>query len=138
MVKKLEQTKFSANAQQEKVKSAIQEVLGRPSRPAIICKHIQPERFKAGEPMEIELSVEKEIKTVQLYYRHVNHAERYKTLQMQLNGNAYRAAIPSDYTNSEYPLQYYFELKDQPQTASLFPGFTSELNNQPYFVVRNV
>jgi hypothetical protein len=137
MIKKLEQTQSSANAHKEKAKSAIQEVLGRPLRPSVNCKHIQPERFKAGEPLEIELSVEKEIKTVLLYYRHVNHAERYKTVQMLFNGNAYRAAIPSDYTNSEYPLQYYFELKDAPLQVWLFPGFTSELNNQPYFVVRN-
>jgi len=136
MVKKFEQTQFSANAQKEKVKSAIQEVLGRPSRSSINCKHIQPERFKAGEPLDIELSVEKEIKTVQLYYRHVNHAERYNSIQMQFNGKGYRTAIPSDYTNSEYPLQYYFELRENRAKVWLYPGFNEELTNQPYFVLR--
>jgi hypothetical protein len=138
MKKKLEQSQFNSNAQQEEVQSAIKEVLGRPLRQSIACRHIQPKRFKAGESLDIELSIEKEIESVKLYYRHVNHAERYKTVQMQLIGNSYSATVPSDYTNSEYPLQYYFELKFSPQKVLLFPGFTEELTNQPYFVVRKV
>jgi hypothetical protein len=136
MVKKLAQTKQSTEAQQDNVRLAIQEALGRPERPSMACRHIQPKHFKAGEPLDIELSIEKEIGSVQLYYRHVNHAERFKIVNMQPIGRSYRATIPADYTNSQYPLQYYFELKDGPKKAWLFPGFTAELTNQPYYVVR--
>jgi hypothetical protein len=135
MVKKLEQTQLSTNAQQENVKSAIQEALGRPIRPSTVCHHIQPEYFKGGEPLDLEISVEKVIGSARLYYRHVNHAERYKTVEMKSKGKSFRAAIPADYTGSVYPLQYYFELKDGPKKGWLFPGFTAELTNQPYFVV---
>jgi hypothetical protein len=86
--------------------------------------------------LDIELSVEKAIGSARLYYRHVNQAERYVSAEMHLTDKSYRAAIPADYTNSQYPLQYYFELKDGPKEAWLYPGFTVELTNQPYFVVR--
>ena len=101
-----------------------------------VCRHIQPEHFKAGEPLDLEISVEKAIGSVRLYYRHVNHAERYETVEMQPIGKSFRATIPADYTNSQYPLQYYFELKEKPENAWLYPGFTENLTNQPYFVVR--
>jgi hypothetical protein len=55
---------------------------------------------------------------------------------MQASGGRYRAVIPAGYTQSLYPLQYYFELKTGPDQACLFPGFAANLSNQPYFVVR--
>ena len=45
-----------------------------------------------------------------LWYRHVNHAERWLCAPMQKTGNAHSAFIPGSYTNSPYPLQHYFEL----------------------------
>jgi len=137
MAKKLEQTERSTISQQFNVQSAIKEALGRPAaRPSAVCNHIQPKHFKPGEPLDIELSVEKVSGSVQLHYRNVNHAERYKTVELQLKGKSYRAVIPAEYTDSLYPLQYYFELKDNSENAWLYPGFTSDLTNQPYFVVR--
>jgi hypothetical protein len=138
MAKKLEQTQSSTVPQQDNVGLAIQEAMGRPVRPFTVCHHIQPERFKAGESLDIELSIEKTIESVRLNYRHVNHAERYETMEMHLMGKSYRASIPAEYTKSQYPLQYYFELKEGPEKAWLYPGFTEELTNQPYFVVRKV
>ncbi|HVO75381.1 MAG TPA: hypothetical protein VMT35_15235 [Ignavibacteriaceae bacterium] len=135
MVKKLEQTQQSTNAQQQHIMSAIKEVLGRPERPSVACHHNQLEYFRPGESLNIELSLEKGIQSVFLYFRHVNHAERYRTVEMQMTGNTFRAAIPADYTDSQYPLQYYFELKENPGKAWLYPGFAADLTNQPYFVV---
>jgi hypothetical protein len=135
MTKKLEQTQHSTKVQQDNLRLAVQEAVGRPVRPSAVCHHSQPERFKAGEPMDIELVVEKTIGSIRLYYRHVNHAERYVMVEMQLTGKSYRATIPAEYTLSQFPLQYYFELKEGSNQAWLFPGFTAELTNQPYFVV---
>jgi hypothetical protein len=136
MKKKLGLIQSSNSIQRNNVRLAIQEAMGRPVRVISGCSHIQPERFKAGEPLNIEISVEKAIVSARLYYRHVNHAERYETVEMQLTDKYYRATIPADYTNSLYPLQYYFELKENPEKAWLYPGFTADLTNQPYFVVR--
>ena len=138
MTKKLEQIPNSVAAQQNNVRLAINEALGRPVRACANCHHTQPEGFMAGEPMDIELSIEKAIGSVRLYYRHVNHAERYKTVEMKLTGERFRATIPANYTNSPYSLQYYFELREKPEKACLYPGFTANLTNQPYFVVHKI
>jgi hypothetical protein len=138
MANLLDQTKSSGTAQQENVRLAILEAIGRPVRPSAVCQHIQPKKFQAGKPLELELSFEKAPGSARLYYRHVNHAERFESVEMQLAGKSYKAAIPAAYTDSLYPLQYYFELKDGPKSAWMFPGFNADLTNQPYFVVRKI
>ena len=72
--------------------------------------------------------------TGRLFYRHVNHAERWKDIPMQRSGGALTAAIPADYTASPFPLQYYFELA-RSGAAWLYPAFNASLSNQPYYAV---
>jgi len=72
--------------------------------------------------------------SAELFYRHVNHGERWRTTPMLEQGDTMRAAIPGDYTRSPYPLQYYFVLRNQAQ-AWMAPGFNPSLSNQPYFAV---
>ena len=55
---------------------------------------------------------------------------------MKLAGSRYAAAIPATYTDSQFPLQYYFEVRQGPESATLYPGLGADLTNQPYFVVR--
>jgi hypothetical protein len=117
---------------------AIKESTGRPVRQVVPVKHISPGTFKAGEPVTIELALDFQPAKVILYYRHVNHAERFVSGEMVLSGNMYRTAIPSVYSDSEYPLQYYFEIREDTTKAWLYPGLRTELNNQPYFVLGKV
>ncbi|HYM10876.1 MAG TPA: hypothetical protein VEU62_09085, partial [Bryobacterales bacterium] len=103
--------------------------------------HAPAAHFRPGQPLEIELSLEKDSAgphplSVHLHYRQVNQAERYRVAEMEPRDNRYRAAIPGDYTESPYPLEYFFELKDGSGAAWLYPGFEPDLSNQPYFVVR--
>lgn len=72
----------------------------------------------------------------ELWYRHVNHGERWRSMPMRLDAKgAYRATIPGGYTRSPFPLQYYVVLR-RPQAASVFlPSFNETLSNQPYFAV---
>ena len=135
MASLLEKTQSDAVTQQGNVGKAMQEATGRPIRLSAVCRHIQPAGPKTGQPLNIELTVEKTPLSVLLYYRHVNHAERYETVGMQLQGNRYIASVPAAYTDSPYPLQYYFELKEGPDKAWLYPGFNADLMNQPYFVI---
>ena len=135
MASLLEKTQPDAVTQQGNVGKAMQEAIGRPIRLSAVCRHIQPAGLKTGQPLNIELTVEKTLLSVLLYYRHVNHAERYETAEMQLQGNRYIASVPAAYTDSPYPLQYYFELKEGPDKAWLYPGFNADLMNQPYFVI---
>jgi hypothetical protein len=69
-----------------------------------------------------------------LWYRHVNHAERWVSAPMQKTGNAHSALIPGSYTSSPYPLQYYFELHTT-DAATLHPPFNPTFSNQPYYVI---
>jgi hypothetical protein len=53
---------------------------------------------------------------------------------MQHSAGSHSAAIPADYTNSLYPLQYYFELRTA-SDASLYPALNSTWSNQPYYAI---
>jgi hypothetical protein len=55
---------------------------------------------------------------------------------MDLAKSIYTATIPSAYTDTQYPIQYYFELKLDATSAALHPGFGADLTRQPYFVMR--
>jgi hypothetical protein len=66
----------------------------------------------------------------------VNQAERWRAELMQAEGGRWRAEIPHEYTQSPYPLQYYFELRAAPGSAVLYPGLGDDLTGQPYFVAR--
>ncbi len=119
------------------VHSGIQEALGRPHRDAIACAHAPAKTFSPGKDLEIAITVEKpKNPSVTLHYRHVNQAEHYEVAQMQPQGGKLLATIPASYTDSKYPLQYYFEVRQSPEKAWLYPGFNAEQTNQPYYVVR--
>ena len=137
MAKRLEAVPSVAD-QSARVRSAIQEALGRPVRTSVACFHTPADRFARGEPLDIALSIKPPAEPIsaRLCYRHVNQAERYQLAEMRPQDGGYRAAIPGAYTAAEYPLQYYFELKQGREKAWQYPGFAPDLANQPYFVVR--
>ena len=65
----------------------------------------------------------------------MNQAERWLPVEMEGSHGSYTAAIPGDYTNSVYPLQYYFEIRSGSSSASLHPAFNSTLSNQRYYAL---
>ncbi len=136
MAKKSEQASGTAVAQPDRLKTAVQQALGRPRRASAICRHVNAKTFSAGQQLDIEISPEKTLQSARLYYRHVNQGERYQTAEMQMTGKTFRATIPAAYTNSPFPLAYYFEFRESPESAWLYPGFNADLANQPYFLMR--
>jgi len=125
-----------AGAAQGEATAAIKEILSRPARRGGNCSHMPPARYRRGETVNLLLSVEKLPATVSLYYRHVNQAERYTSVVMEAHDRQFRGSIPAKYTDSPYPLEYYFEVTEAADKVWLYPGFSPELTNQPYFVVR--
>jgi hypothetical protein len=117
-----------------KIKAAIAEASGRPRRPQSATIHRAPTTFRRKQPLSLELTVRPQTQA-QLHYRHVNQAERWQSTPMDRKGAAYVAMIPAEYTDTKYPLQYYFELKTSPDRAWLHPGFPPDLAGQPYYVV---
>ncbi|HUK16633.1 MAG TPA: twin-arginine translocation signal domain-containing protein [Bryobacteraceae bacterium] len=116
------------------VTEAIAAATGKPQRPTGGCRHTPPANFRPSQA--VDLSLESNASSVRLWYRHVTQAERWQSLEMLPMGTAYRAAIPATYTDSPYPLQYYFELRTAADKVWLHPGFGPDLTNQPYFVLR--
>jgi hypothetical protein len=131
-IARIEKGLASAKASADpKVRAAIAEALGRPQRLSAPVQHMPPARFQPKQPLAISIAVPGKA-DVRLWYRHVNQAERWQSTAMEQN----RATISASYTDSPYSLQYYFELRTEPERAWLYPGFAPDLANQPYFVVR--
>ena len=127
----------SGEVSAERVRVALGE-LKSPRLPAAAQgSHTPPVSFHAGAPLEVQF-VSRQSTTqpaVSLMYRHVNHAERWRSMAMQKQGEAFHATIGAEYTESPFPLQYYFVVETAGQAAALFPGFNSTLSNQPYYAV---
>ncbi len=117
--------------------AAIATVTGRPSRPAAAATHNPPGIFAPGAALNLSVNVDASTTAAKLYYRHVNQAEKWQSVDMTKSGNSFQASIPAAYTQTVYALQYYFGLT-KGNTGALLPGFDSTLANQPYYVVRSV
>jgi hypothetical protein len=120
----------------KKVQAAIEEALGRTRRLTIDAQHQAPAQFKRGEELRIAVSVPSETKAVRLHYRRLNQAENYVVAEMAREGRRFETAIPAAYTHTDFPIEYFFDVQHAGGKAGLYPGFASELTNQPYFVVR--
>jgi hypothetical protein len=111
--------------------AAVRMATGHPLRPTFTCVHTPPQSFEPGQPLSLTLQVsaphgETSPALSQVWYRHVDQAERWRSV---------RGAIPADYTQSPYALEYYFELRDGNGAVWMYPGFNETLSNQPYFTV---
>jgi hypothetical protein len=118
--------------------AAIAAVTTTPRRLATGCSHTAPMSFNPGRPLPLSLRLtgSGEMPTeVHLYYRHVNQGERWKSVPMEKKRQTYGAEIPGDYTQSLYPLQYYFVLAKDTSAAWFYPAFNATLSNQPYYAL---
>ncbi len=120
----------STDSLHPRIRAAVAETLRRPRRSPAPVRHSPPAHFTPKQPLPLEAAVDGKA-TGRLYYRHVNQAERWQVAELQAGA----ASIPAAYTDSPYPLQYYFEFHNAPGDAWLYPGFAPDLANQPYFVV---
>lgn len=112
---------------------------GVDSRPSL--EHAARASFVRGEAVSLELALgdaegSRRPITAELRYRHVNQGEMYQAVEMVGEAGRYRATISGEYTDSPYPLQYFFVLRDGHEQAWLYPGLGPDLSNQPYFLAR--
>ncbi|MBW7458182.1 hypothetical protein K0U00_29485, partial [Paenibacillus sepulcri] len=101
-------------------------------------EHTPPAVFRKGEAVKLFLSVPEASAEwqIQLHYRHANQVESYQVTDMKREGEQYVASIPEGYTDTPYPIIYFFELRDGSGHAWLSPGFNETLSNQPYYLLR--
>jgi hypothetical protein len=134
----------AAVADPDAMRKAIFDVLqppAEPRRPDLTGFHQPANSFRRGDPLLIEVSPEFGKLSVKwekliLRYRRVNQAEVWQSKAMDSQGATFRALIPGSYTESPFPLQYYFEVHELAQIPWLFPGLKPGWHGQPYFVVR--
>ena len=96
-------------------------------------RHTPPASFRPGT--DVVLTAESDGPfdgTVVLHYRHLNQGEHYRTVEL----DAGTATVPGDYTDSPYPLVYFFTVRHADGDAWIVPGLDETLANQPYHVVR--
>ena len=123
---------------------AVRAVLGRRrgTRPTVPPGfHDPPEAFRRGEPVVIRASLAGSRATIRvtslrLHFRRVNQAETWQTQDMNVQSGQHEAAIPAAYSDSPFPLQYYFEMRQASGGAELYPGLWHPALAQPFYVVR--
>jgi hypothetical protein len=127
----------------EKLPEIIAAVLKPAERPSIDVEHVPPKSFQRGQAVTITMRLPKGHEngpSPRIYYRRVNQAEAYRSQGMEPavgREGEFAATVPAQYTDSPFPLQYYFELQNGGGgQAWMFPGLGSDWNHQPYFVVR--
>jgi len=121
-----------------RVAAAIEKALAGPLREPLASTHTPPAGFAHGQALALEFAVGRKLSSARLWYRYVNQAERWQFAEMTAEGGVWTGFVPGDYTNtgSPFPLQYYFELKQAPHNAWLYPGLGAELTGQPYIVLK--
>lgn len=98
-------------------------------------RHTPPKGFVRGEPIEIAVApFGAGRRRIVLHYRHVNQSESWQFVDMTWRDGAYTALIPGYYTDSAYPVMYYFELCGN-EVSDFYPGMIEGLSNTPYIVV---
>ena len=112
---------------------ALAMVMSTPPRAKTAASHEPAARFTPGQELNVALSSSAAARA-QLFYRHVNQGERWRSVAMAKSGEAFTGSIPAAYTQSPYPLQYYFVLESG-GAMSFHPEFNETLSNQPYFAV---
>ncbi len=99
------------------------------------ARHALPDGFIRGEALEISVaSFGASRRTAVLHYRHVDQSDYWRSTDMEWKHGAYRASIPGSYTNSPFPIMYYFEFLDV-GFSSFYPGISEDLSSIPYFHV---
>jgi hypothetical protein len=106
-----------------------------PKRMADTAHHTAAHSFTPGQPLVLSVQSAQGATSARLHYRHVNQGERWNMVEMQSGAGGFTASISGDYTNSPYPLEYYFEFRGGAESAWLHPAFNATLSNQPYYAI---
>jgi len=126
---------YDSSAAAVSVQPALQQVATPAPHPTIPATHNPPASFHPGSDLWLTIATPRPLGIEPiLWYRHVNHGERWLSTPMAEHPGTYTAAIPAAYTASPYPLQYYFELRTA-NSATLHPPFNSTWSNQPYYAI---
>jgi hypothetical protein len=127
-------------ADDARVTSLVAAALDPPQRPSIAYTHEPPDGFRPGSDVQLTMRPDASSRaaSVTCWYRRVNQAERFDSIEMRSENGRLHATIPAAYTMSPYPLQYYFVIRLSPAAAAIAPGLGPDLLDQPYLVLRRI
>ncbi len=125
----------AASSPAQSAENAVKAVTTPPRRMADTARHAPAQAFSPGKALTVSVQAANGATSARLHYRHVNQGERWIAVDMQKGSAGYTASIPGDYTDSPYPMQYYFELRGGSGTAWFHPAFNATLSNQPYYAI---
>jgi hypothetical protein len=127
----------SAKVDPADTRRAIAAALARPARLTVAAHHTPAASFDPGKPIEVSVAfnANRPNRKVTLAYRQADQSQSWRSTEMSARDNEFRATIPGDYTQSPYPIQYFFEVHE-PGGSAIYPGFSPDLSNQPYILVR--
>jgi hypothetical protein len=116
-------------------KAAIEALMARQPVTAGSRAPIAEKQFERGQEFEVRVPVRaSEDSNKRLHYRHVNQAERWRSVAMTVEEGSAVGKIPASHTDSPYHLQYFIS-SHASEGVSLTPGFSNTISNQPYFLV---
>lgn len=118
--------------------AAVRAAEGRPHRAEPHVSHTPPAHFSRGAEIGLALTAPAGVASATLHYRQVDQAVDWVAVEMKRQGGRFVAAILGDYTETAFPMEYYFTFADAGGVTGLYPGLGPELTQQPYFVVRGV
>ncbi|MGH9593585.1 MAG: hypothetical protein ACRD5L_10870, partial [Bryobacteraceae bacterium] len=97
--------------------------------------HTPAKTFVRGKALVVDIRSKRgpKIDRMVLRYRHVNQAESWEAVDIT---GAAQVEIPAAYTDSNYAMQYHFEVHAAGHAPILYPGLHPGWDGQPYFVVR--
>ena len=102
----------------------------------ILISHIPPKYFKRGEYIYLSCKLNKKNHLpAYLHYREVNQSKKWSKKKLIKVNEDYKSVISKTFTQTNYPIQYYFEFTGMVY-SSFSPGFNSYLSNQPYHLIR--
>ena len=102
----------------------------------ILINHLPPKNFKRGETIYLSFKLNKENNLpAYLHYREVNQSKKWVKKKLIKTNGYYKSKISKTFTETIYPIQYYFEFTGQ-FYSSFSPGFNNYLSNQPYYLIR--
>jgi len=127
-------SKFGANTIEQAI-NAVRESAKSASLPSPPDFHNPPASFQRGQPLASYVHAPN-VAGVRLRYRRVNQAEEWQMVEMDRSGNEFRAEVPAAYTDSPFPLQYYFQIRADSGQVWLHPGLEHPWHGQPYYFVR--
>jgi hypothetical protein len=119
---------YKATATPTPAPRQIQRASGQRRRNQAPIRHTPIATFRPGEAITVKADC---TSPVTLHYRVVNQAEVWKKVEMRG-----AAEIPAAYTRTEFPIQYYFEVRVGPANTLLHPGLPRDFSHAPYYVIR--